>query len=96
MDHTTGKLVDGDIAAQTRQVFANLRAVLKASDLTFDDVVKVTVYMTDLSEFEAMNKVYQEHFKEPYPARTTIGVAQLPRGSKIEIEMIAEGGPLAA
>ena len=89
-------MVDGDVAAQTRQVFANLRAVLKASDLDFEDVVKVNVYLTDISDFEAMNKVYAEHFREPYPARTTVGVAQLPKGAKVEIEMVAEGGPLAA
>ncbi len=89
IDATTGKLVEGDIAAQTRQCFKNLFAVLKAADLSPDDVVKVNVFLTDMDNFAAMNEVYKTQFSGPYPARTTIGVASLPLGAQVEIEMIA-------
>lgn len=89
LDPATGRLVEGDIAAQTRQCFANLGAVLAAADLTFDDVVKCNVYLTDMDDFAAMNAVYAEHFAQPYPARTTIGVAALPLGASVEIELVA-------
>jgi len=86
----TGRLVSGGIAEQTRQSFANLFAVLEAGGLTPDDVQKVNVFLTDMENFSAMNQVYAEQFSEPYPARTTIGVASLPLGAAIEIEMIAK------
>lgn len=89
LDPATGRLVDGDIGAQTRQCFANLAAVLTAAGLTFDDVLKCNVYLTDMGDFAAMNAVYAEHFDEPYPARTTIGVAALPLGANVEIELVA-------
>jgi 2-iminobutanoate/2-iminopropanoate deaminase len=89
LDPATGRLVDGDIAAQTRQCFANLGAVLTAGGLTFDDVVKCNVYLTDMDDFAAMNAVYADHFAQPYPARTTIGVAALPLGARVEIELVA-------
>ncbi len=89
LDPATGRLVDGDIGAQTRQCFANLGAVLTAAGLTFDDVVKCNVFLTDMGDFAAMNAVYAEHFDEPYPARTTIGVAALPLGASVEIELVA-------
>ena len=89
LDPANGRLVDGDIGAQTRQCFANLGAVLAAGGLTFDDVVKCTVFLTDMADFAAMNAVYAEHFAEPYPARTTIGVAALPLGAQVEIELVA-------
>lgn len=82
-------LVEGDIAAQTGQCFKNLFAVLEAGGLSPDDVVKVNVYLTDMNDFAAMNAVYAGKFSRPYPARTTIGVASLPLGAKIEIEMVA-------
>lgn len=85
----TGKLVDGDIAVQTHQSFTNLFSVLQAAGLTPDSVQKVNVYLTDMKDFPAMNEVYKKQFSEPYPARTTIGVAELPLGARIEIEMIA-------
>ena len=84
---------DGTLAAgvkeQTEQVLANLAAVLAAGGLGLDDVVKTTVYMTDLSQFAAMNEVYARHFKEPYPARATVQVAALPKGAGVEIDAIA-------
>ncbi|MCP2042218.1 RidA family protein [Pontibacter sp. HSC-36F09] len=89
IDSGTGKLVQGDIAAQTEQCFQNLFQVLASTGLTPDDVVKVNVFLTDMANFEAMNKVYATKFASPYPARTTIGVASLPLGAQVEIEMIA-------
>ncbi len=89
IDPATGKLVEGDILAQTRQTFANLFNVLEAAGLTPDDVVKVNVYMTDMGNFKAMNEVYATRFSAPFPARTTIGVKELPLGALIEIEMVA-------
>ncbi|MDR2706298.1 MAG: Rid family detoxifying hydrolase [Planctomycetaceae bacterium] len=85
----TGKLTEGDIKVQTQQGFQNLFNVLKEAGLEPDDVQKVNVYLTDMNDFTAMNKIYETQFSEPYPARTTIGVASLPLGAKIEIEMIA-------
>lgn len=89
IDSTTGKLVDGDVQAQTEQCFKNLFAVLESGGLTSDDVQKVNVFLTDMNHFKAMNEVYARMFKEPYPARTTIGVLSLPLGASVEIEMIA-------
>lgn len=89
IDPATGKLVDGDITRQTEQCFTNLFAVLEAAGLTPDDVVKVNVFLTDMANFAAMNAVYGTMFCKPYPARTTIGVASLPLGADVEIEMIA-------
>ena len=89
LDPDTGKLAEGDITAQTRQCFVNLFNVLKACGLTPKDVQKVNVYLTDMSNFAAMNDVYAEEFAEPYPARTTIGVAALPLGAQVEIELVA-------
>jgi 2-iminobutanoate/2-iminopropanoate deaminase len=89
LDPATGQLVEGDAAAQTAQCLANLGHVLEAADLNFDAVVKVTVFLTDMADFAAMNAVYARHFREPYPARSTIGVAALPLGARVEIEMVA-------
>jgi 2-iminobutanoate/2-iminopropanoate deaminase len=89
IDPTTGKLVEGGISAQTQQCFRNLFAVLAESGLSPDDVIKVNVYLTDMGDFAEMNTVYAQQFNRPYPARTTIGVAALPLGARIEIEMIA-------
>ena len=85
----TTTLVAGGIEAQTRQCFANLGAVLAAGGLGFADVVKCNVFLVDMVDFAAMNAVYAEVFHQPYPARTTIGVAALPLGASIEIEMVA-------
>jgi 2-iminobutanoate/2-iminopropanoate deaminase len=89
IDPATGKLAEGDIAVQTTQCFKNLFAVLAAAGLTPDDVVKVNVFLTDMGNFAPMNAVYMQQFQAPFPARTTIGVAALPLGAQIEIEMIA-------
>jgi len=89
IDSNTGKLVEGDIVAQTEQCFINLFNVLAAAGLTSDNVVKVNVFLTDMDDFNQMNQVYSEKFLQPYPARTTIGVAALPLGARIEIELIA-------
>ena len=89
IDIATGKIVDGDIKAQTQQCFNNLFCVLEAAGLKSDNVQKVNIFLTDMNDFSSMNEVYKIQFSEPYPARTTIGVASLPFGAKIEIEMIA-------
>jgi len=84
-----GGLVSGSIEDQTRQVFKNISAVLAAAGRTFDDVVKCTVFLQSMDDFAAMNKVYAEFFKPPYPARSAVQVARLPRDVKVEIEAIA-------
>jgi 2-iminobutanoate/2-iminopropanoate deaminase len=89
LDAATGTLAEGSIEAQTRQCFANLGAVLEAAGLSFADVVKCNIFLTDMNDFAAMNAVYGEYFAQPFPARTMIGVASLPLGAHIEIEMIA-------
>jgi 2-iminobutanoate/2-iminopropanoate deaminase len=92
LDGATGKLVEGGIEAQTEQVFANIKALLENAGVTMAQVVKATVFMTDLKEFVAMNGVYEKNVPAPYPARSTIQVAGLPMGAKVEIEMIAWRG----
>ncbi len=88
LDPATGKLVEGDVATQARRVFANLAAVCKAAGGSFDQVVRVGIYLTDLGNFATVNAVMAEHFSEPYPARSTIGVAALPLGAAVEIDAI--------
>ena len=89
LDPVTNALVEGDITAQTTQVLENVKAVLAAGEMTFADVVKATVFLTDLTDFAAMNAIYAGSFREPFPARSTIQVAALPRGASVEIEVIA-------
>ena len=89
LDPATGKLVPGDIKAQTEQVFANLNSALSAAGLSLAHVVKSTVFMTDLAEFGAMNEVYARQMPAPFPARSTVQVAALPLGAKVEIEVVA-------
>lgn len=89
IDPATGRLVDGDVSTQARQVFTNLQAVLAAAGRTLDDVVKVNVYLVDMADFSAVNEVYATVFAEPYPARTTVAVAALPLGARVEIELVA-------
>jgi endoribonuclease L-PSP, putative len=89
-DPVTLEIPEGGVQVQTQQCFDNLLAVLKEAGLTFDDVQKVNVYLTDMDDFAAMNEVYKKQFAQPYPARTTVGVASLPLGAKVEIEMIAK------
>ena len=92
LDGATGKLVVGGIEAQTQQVFDNIKALLDNAGVTMEHVVKATVFMLDLSEFAAMNGIYEKNVAAPYPARSTIQVAGLPMGAKVEIEMIAWRG----
>ena len=89
-DPTTGKLVAGGIAAETERVFQNLSAVLKAAGKSFDDVVRVGVFLTSMSDFVALNGVYAKHFSQPFPARTTIAVAALPLGACVEIDLVVK------
>ena len=88
-DPATGKLIEGSVAAQTEQIFQNLKVILEAADKTLADVVKVNVYLKDITRFTEMNEVYAKHFVGPYPARTTIGVAALPLNAEVEIETVA-------
>lgn len=92
LDGNTGKLVEGGIEPQTEQVFKNIKALLDSAGLTYANVVKATVFMTDLKEFAAMNAIYEKHVAKPYPARSTIQVAGLPMGARVEIEFIAKRG----
>lgn len=89
IDPATGQLVAGDVTEQTARVFDNLAAVLASASLTMDDVVKCNVYLTSMNDFAAMNAAYQGRFSSPFPARTTVAVAALPLGARIEIEMVA-------
>ena len=88
IDPATGNLVDGDIAAQARRAFDNLKAVCEAAGGSFDDIVRVGLYLTDLSQFSQVNAVMAEYFSEPYPARSTIEVSALPRGAAFEVDAI--------
>ncbi|MFN3265484.1 MAG: RidA family protein [Deinococcales bacterium] len=90
IDPATGELVPGGISEQTEQVFRNIAAVLEAAGKSFDDVVKSTVYLSDMANFAAMNAVYSTKFAAPYPARTTIAVRELPKSCLVEIEVIAD------
>jgi reactive intermediate/imine deaminase len=90
LDPATGELITGGFEAQVRRVFDNLAAVLAAARMGFDDVVKVTVFLTDIATFPILNDVYAQVFKEPYPARAVVGVAALPKGAELEIELTAE------
>jgi len=89
LDPATGTLVEGDIAAQTERVLDNLSAVLAAAGRSMADVVKTTVFLVDIADFGAMNEVYGRYMPDPPPARSTIGVAALPKGARVEIELVA-------
>ena len=89
IEPATGELVQGDIAAQADQVMRNLTAVLRAAGLSFEHVVRTTVYLADMNEFAAMNEVYGRYLAAPPPARATVQVARLPRDVKVEIDLIA-------
>ena len=89
IDPANGELIKGDIQAQTHRAFDNLEAVLKDAGLSMDHVIKCNVYLTDMANFADMNKAYGTRFNRPYPARTTIGVKQLPRDALVEIELVA-------
>ncbi len=89
LDPGTGQIVTGDLRSQTERVLENIRIILEDQGLGFPDVVKTTVFLTNLAEFTAMNEVYARYFPSDYPARSTIQVAGLPRGAAVEIEVIA-------
>ena len=89
-DPTTGKVVAGGIAAEAERVFQNLAALLKAAGKSFDDVVRAGVFLTSIGDFAVLNGVYAKHFSQPFPARTTIGVAALPLGACVEIELVVK------
>ena len=90
LDPSTGELVTGDITFQTRRVFENLKAVCEAAGGSLAQIVRVGIYLTDLGNFAAVNAVMAEYCREPYPARSTIGVASLPRGAQVEIDAILQ------
>ncbi len=89
IDPATGNLVEGDIEVQTRQVFANLKAVLEAAGSSLDKIVKTTCFMDNMNDFAKMNEVYASFFSGDYPSRSAVEVAKLPKGALIEIEVIA-------
>lgn len=90
IDPATGKLVRGDVHAQTNRSFDNIESVLLDAGLDMDHVIKCNVYLTSMMDFAAMNTAYALRFKEPYPARTTVAVAGLPLGAQVEIEVVAK------
>lgn len=89
LDPTTGTLVSGDIAAQTHQVLQNLKAILEAGGSGFDAVVRTTIFLKDMDDFQKVNEVYGSYFSKPFPARATVQVARLPRDVGVEIDAIA-------
>ena len=88
-DPATGKLIQGAVRQQTQQIFANIRVLLEDLGLTLDHIVKVNVFLTSMRDFSEMNTIYGEHFAQPYPARTTVAISELPLNAKIEMEMVA-------
>jgi 2-iminobutanoate/2-iminopropanoate deaminase len=92
LDPTTGQMVSGDVQAQTERVLENVRAVLTAAGASFEAVVKTTVFLKSMGDFAAMNEVYARYFTGAAPARSTVAVADLPRGALVEIECIALAG----
>jgi len=98
LDPKSGEILSGDIATQTRRVLDNIAAVLRTEGLTFDNVIKTTIFLTSLGDFQTVNEVYGSYFKQGPPARSTVQVSALPRGANVEIEVIAatdEGGQTA-
>jgi 2-iminobutanoate/2-iminopropanoate deaminase len=89
LDPVSGQMIEGDIAAQTDRVMKNLSAVLEAAGCTFDDVVRTTIFLTNLADFQVVNEGYGRYFQAVPPARATVQVAALPRGAKVEIDAIA-------
>jgi len=87
LDPATGRLMAGDVAAQTARTLENIRALLESVGRTLDDVIRVGVFLTSMESFAGMNAVYARYFREPYPARTTVAVKELPLGAAVEIEM---------
>jgi 2-iminobutanoate/2-iminopropanoate deaminase len=91
LDPKSGEIVQGDIAAQTRRVLDNIAAILRAEGLTFDHVVKTTIFLTSLGDFQTVNEIYGSYFKQEPPARSTVQVSAMPKGANVEIEVIAAG-----
>ena len=89
LDPASGKLIEGDVAAQTEQIFRNISAVLQAAGKSLADVVKANVFLANMKDYAAMNAVYGRHFEAPFPARTAIAAAALPLGAAVEIEIVA-------
>ncbi len=89
-DPTTGKLVTGGVAAEAERIFQNLSAVLRAAGKGFDDVVRAGVYLTNIGDYVTVNGIYARHFNPPFPARTAIGVAALPLGACVEIDLVVK------
>jgi 2-iminobutanoate/2-iminopropanoate deaminase len=89
LDPTTGNLVEGGIGPETERVMANLTAVLDAAGCSWDDVLKTTIFLVDMTEFGAVNAIYGRFVSDPPPARSTVGVASLPKGARVEIEVVA-------
>ena len=89
LDPKTAQMVEGDISVQTRRVMENISAVLRAEGLTLENIVKTTIFLTDLGDFQTVNELYGSYFKSDPPARSTVQVAALPKGAKVEIEVIA-------
>jgi 2-iminobutanoate/2-iminopropanoate deaminase len=90
LDPATGELIEGSVSDQTKRAMDSLEAVLEAAGATFDSVVKVTAYLTDIGDFPEFNEVYGTYFSDSPPARATVGVASLPKGARVEVECIAE------
>ena len=89
LDPKSGQIVSQDISEQTRRVLDNVTAVLRAEGLTFESIVKTTIFLTDLSDFQTVNEIYGSYFKKEPPARSTVQVSALPKGARVEIEVIA-------
>ncbi len=89
-DPATGKVVEGGIVPQTERVFQNLSEVLKVAGKSFNDVVCARVFLTNMSDYTVMNSIYAKHFSQPFPARTTIAVAELPLGACVELDLIVK------
>ena len=89
LDPKSGEIVAGDIGVQTRRVMDNVAGLLRAEGLSFDDIVKTTIFLTNLGDFQRVNQIYGSYFKNDPPARSTVQVAALPRGANVEIEIIA-------
>ena len=89
----TGEIVPGDVNAQTRRVMENIAAVLRAERLSFGNIIKTTIFLTDMNDFQTVNELYGSYFKSDPPARSTVQVAALPKGANVEIEVIAAAPP---
>jgi 2-iminobutanoate/2-iminopropanoate deaminase len=92
LDPKSGAIVSDDIKAQVRRVLDNISAILSAEGLTFDDIAKTTIFLTDLNDFQTVNEIYSSYFKQAPPARSTVQVSALPKGAKVEIEAVAFAG----